>query len=292
MCDRSYLLGVCQGINKLDGLFTSDDEGIMHLLANQAGAILKNSMQYDKTIVSHHRLLRLIRIGNRMYETNDLTQMIERATAGLKEIMSADKATILLYDETKNKMFRVLEDGEFEYFELNCGIVGKVISTGEPLDVSNPNGDSSYNPVADLETSLPILCMPIRSPVTNKIVGALQSLNIKGVGSPTRGRVDIFEVEIIRLFCEQVAICVEKFIRPSAKNVVPNADLEHQTTIVQEMLKNNSGNKFTKKSDLKNIWGGGNLKSGKKESKTNVSENNESLQKKEKEEESDQEPKR
>ena len=56
------VIGVCQAINKHDGIFSPDDEGICQLLANQAGVMLKNSLQFDQNLVTHQKLIRLLKV--------------------------------------------------------------------------------------------------------------------------------------------------------------------------------------------------------------------------------------
>lgn len=232
----------------------------MHLLANQAGVMLKNSIQYDKTVLSHHRLLRLLKIGNDMYDAMELTQLIFKAENGLKEVMLAEKAVIYILDEERNQMYRPNDSGVMEYFDLNCGIIGKVISTGEVIDISDPNNHPAYNMITDLDTSLPVLCMPIRNHKTKKKVGAFQVLNIKGVGSVTNGKVDVFEIEIIRLFCEQVAGCVERFAKLSTSkfpSMLDTTAVPHQRemrpSIDSRIFSESQVNKMRTK-NIKNIW--------------------------------------
>mmetsp|Transcript_46795 Transcript_46795/g.34262 ORF Transcript_46795/g.34262 Transcript_46795/m.34262 type:complete len:137 (-) Transcript_46795:170-580(-) len=58
------VIGACQAINKLyEPRFTTDDEYIFETLALNAGIILRNSMQYDQSIIFQHKLRNLIHIG-------------------------------------------------------------------------------------------------------------------------------------------------------------------------------------------------------------------------------------
>ena len=59
---KGNITGVVQAINKYKGIFTADDEGLCVLLAQHAGVMLKNSLQYDKTIVNQTKLLRLNKV--------------------------------------------------------------------------------------------------------------------------------------------------------------------------------------------------------------------------------------
>ena len=56
------VVGVMQAINKNQGLFTADDEGLLTILANQAGLILRNSLMYDKLVLNQYKLLKLVNV--------------------------------------------------------------------------------------------------------------------------------------------------------------------------------------------------------------------------------------
>ena len=58
------VVGVMQGINKINGFFTADDEGLMTILANQAGLILRNSLMYDKLVINQYKLLKLVNVNS------------------------------------------------------------------------------------------------------------------------------------------------------------------------------------------------------------------------------------
>jgi len=49
-------------MNKIQGLFSSDDEALYQLLANQAGIVLKNSQQLEQNLLAHSKLIRLLKV--------------------------------------------------------------------------------------------------------------------------------------------------------------------------------------------------------------------------------------
>ena len=57
------VVGVMQAINKNKGLFTADDEGLLTILGNQAGLILRNSLMYDKLVLNQYKLLKLVNVN-------------------------------------------------------------------------------------------------------------------------------------------------------------------------------------------------------------------------------------
>jgi GAF domain-containing protein len=59
-----------------DPRFTSDDEYIFETLALNAGIILRNSMQYDQSIVFQHKLRNLINIGIKLSTKVEIIEML------------------------------------------------------------------------------------------------------------------------------------------------------------------------------------------------------------------------
>jgi len=56
------LIGVCCGLNKLGGLFTPDDERMFKILAKQASIMLRNSMQFDQSVLLQYRLKQMLSV--------------------------------------------------------------------------------------------------------------------------------------------------------------------------------------------------------------------------------------
>ena len=56
------VVGVVEAINKHNGIFTADDEGLLTMLATQAGLILRNSLMYDKLVLNQYKLLKLVNV--------------------------------------------------------------------------------------------------------------------------------------------------------------------------------------------------------------------------------------
>lgn len=58
----NQILGVIQAINKLYGFFTKEDEGLLAILANLAGTVLVNSLQFDEQSLFHRNLRHVLRV--------------------------------------------------------------------------------------------------------------------------------------------------------------------------------------------------------------------------------------
>lgn len=55
-------VGVIQAINKFNGYFTKDDEGLLSILANLAGIVLRNSISYDEQLLFHNSLRHILKV--------------------------------------------------------------------------------------------------------------------------------------------------------------------------------------------------------------------------------------
>lgn len=60
LCNK--IKGVIQAINKLNGYFTKDDEGLLTILANLAGIVLRNSISYDEQLLYHNSLRHILKV--------------------------------------------------------------------------------------------------------------------------------------------------------------------------------------------------------------------------------------
>lgn len=54
-----------QAINKKQGVFSSDDEGLLSILANLAGVILRNSISFDEEKLFHNNLKAVLKVKTR-----------------------------------------------------------------------------------------------------------------------------------------------------------------------------------------------------------------------------------
>jgi hypothetical protein len=94
----SNFLGVCQAINKFDGLFNSNDEGIMSILAKQAGIILTSSMTYNKTLLNLNMTKRVINIGVQCFKALSALELQRHAELYIKDMINVEKCRLWFVD--------------------------------------------------------------------------------------------------------------------------------------------------------------------------------------------------
>ena len=112
---------------------------------------------------------------------DDLLQVIVEKAA---EVMDADRATLFLYDETRNELWskttQKLEIKEIR-LPLGVGIAGTVAKTRTAINIPDTYADARFDPDFDKETGYrtrSILCLPLIGN-GDRLIGVIQVLNKK-----------------------------------------------------------------------------------------------------------------
>ena len=112
---------------------------------------------------------------------DDLLQVIVEKAA---EVMDADRATLFLYDESRNELWskttQRLEIKEIR-LPLGVGIAGHVAKTRTPINIPDAYADARFDPDFDKETGYrtrSILCLPLIGN-GDRLIGVIQVLNKK-----------------------------------------------------------------------------------------------------------------
>src|SRR5499426_3836636 len=112
---------------------------------------------------------------------DDLLQVIVQEAA---EILDADRATLFLYDESRNELWskttQRLEIKEIRV-PLGIGIAGTVAKTRKLINIPDTYADARFNPDFDKATGYrtrSILCMPLIGN-GDRLIGVIQVLNKK-----------------------------------------------------------------------------------------------------------------
>ena len=122
--------------------------------------------------------------------------------------MNVDKARIAIKHPKKDILYSVNSEGEMEYYPYGCGIAGKTFETGEPQNVTNAYSHPLYNGKIDIETSMPLLCVPIKYPGTEKTMGVIEVINsrgIQGLSALNKAKVSAFDLETIEFVAKQLS---------------------------------------------------------------------------------------
>ena len=125
-------------------------------------------------------------------------------------VMQAESAVVLLLDQEGDELvFDVTLGVDVDEVEglrvpLGQGIAGLVAASGQPMAVSNAEGDPRIAPeIVDALSYVPrsVLCVPLR--YNERIIGALEVLDKHGGTS-----FDAHDIETLGLFAKQAAVAI------------------------------------------------------------------------------------
>lgn len=201
------LIGVAQAINKQSGIFTPDDQALFELLSNHAGVLLKNSLQNETSLLMHHKIEYALEACMKLASAASIRDLALTSQQSAKQILSSEKAYLFIHND--NKIIRYTEQGE-ESFDDNIGLVGKCISERKKLNIPDAYNDPSFNFIVDIQTSMPVLCIPLNS-LNGEVMAVLEVVNSKGVhgrSSTNKAKLNQVDIGILQRFEEILRISI------------------------------------------------------------------------------------
>jgi|GEM_PF-3305708 len=179
-------LGVLLMWNKQDGAFTTHDNRLMGLFADQAALALHNAQLYqaaqqelverkraEQALLGHYRELELLNQATQAFNsTLHLNQVLATVLEGIRQLLSVIACQIWLIDpETDELVCRQAAGSGSEIVRgrrlaLGEGLVGKVASSGESQVVADIQGEECFFEEIARETGVEIrsvLCVPLRA---------------------------------------------------------------------------------------------------------------------------------
>jgi signal transduction histidine kinase len=190
-------IGVVQVLNKVDGYFTLDDEGLLNALASQAAVSIENSKLFLSVVGKNIELLEaqeqlrkkiremdvLFEIAQVSASAVELDELLRGVLARTMRAVDAEAASILLADDVTGDLhFHAAVGGEPDAIrklriKAGQGICGWVAKTGMPQVVNEVARDPRHSRhISDQVGYHPrsVLCVPLR---WDDGVGAVELLN-------------------------------------------------------------------------------------------------------------------
>ncbi|CAK76414.1 unnamed protein product (macronuclear) [Paramecium tetraurelia] len=204
--ENDKCVGVLQCVNKQSGYFTKDDEALLQIMCEFSRSVLKNAMNHDAQMLIQNKLRHLIKTGVLLQsKQNEVHTLIQQAEERLRSLMNVDFGKIIYNDMQTNKVIHINKEGKLDECDNSLGIMGNCIQSQSILAISNCYINPLFNPNIDIETNMPIICMPLK--YSNQIIGALQVVNVKGIGG-SDSKVNSIDLEMLELFCLQTTQCL------------------------------------------------------------------------------------
>ena len=165
----------------------------------------------------HKREGRLLEVTTAISEELQLRPLLLKIIEAVCEILSADRATLFLYDEAHDELWSDvalgLEESQIIRFPSSAGIAGSVFSNGKTINITDAYADRRFNQAVDKKTGYrtrTILCQQVRTKA-GKAIGVIQVLNKQaGEGEAVEEVVfDDADERNLRAFTAQAAVALE-----------------------------------------------------------------------------------
>lgn len=213
--------GIIQAVNKKPDknnvfrFFSKDDEGLLTILANIAGVTVKNSSIYNEQVVFHNSLRSILKVGIYLNTYKNQRDLGKAAEIKLCHQFNTEQSRIYFLDKTGEYVFRYDYENENKdkifKFKKGSGILSQAIIKNSIIIISSPSLETNFNALIDIEGTMPMLVVPIKCSITQKIIGCFEVINtrgIEGLSSTGQAKLNSKDYEIVDFFSSQLAQCV------------------------------------------------------------------------------------
>jgi PAS domain S-box-containing protein/putative nucleotidyltransferase with HDIG domain len=169
------LLGVLTIDRRVSRPFDEKDLQVATLFAAQAAIAIENARLYEETSRSLQELSILHGASVAATSTLDVSEIVERIVAVLRQTLDLTLLTLWLIDDDGETLKIMAGSGypadfsEITELRLGEGITGHVASTGQPINVPDARADPRY--IIASEAVRSELCVPLK--VGNRVIGVL-----------------------------------------------------------------------------------------------------------------------
>jgi phosphoserine phosphatase RsbU/P len=130
--------------------------------------------------MNNHDVQKILAVTRHLAATTELDELFGLVITNALDLLDAERASILLYDETTHELVSRVAVGEGEIrFPADRGIAGATITGGLTINVPDAYADDRFNPDVDRKTGFrtrSILSVPLTG-FDGKLVGVIQVLN-------------------------------------------------------------------------------------------------------------------
>lgn len=153
--------GILQAINKKSKheIFNTQDEGLLNILSNIAGAVLKNSLILDEYLIIYKNIINILNLSSLILISSSLKQFIQKSKQYINNHFNSQKSQLFII--YKNKL--ITYSNELQVYDEFFGIVGSSISKKKIILSNNSIDGVEYNKIIDIESTFPILTVPLKS---------------------------------------------------------------------------------------------------------------------------------
>ena len=187
-------IGVIEAMNKYNSVFTDDDQEILKILSQQASSIFKNVSSKNNNqylVITLYTVLDYsikINFVENIYEFCKLTENL------ILNIFNCLEAAIYFIKD--GKLVRFLKNNEYKFYDMNFGIIGRVIKSKEIIGYKSIMNVKEHNTLIDLTSSDGLLTFPILAKKTKDVCCVIQAPfggEINKYGKPKEASMNIIK---------------------------------------------------------------------------------------------------
>jgi hypothetical protein len=166
-------IGVIEAINKFIPPFNNDDEELIKLLSYQESNIFKNFSANNDNLHFSIKLNDIINYIISLINIKTKFEFTEKTEKALLTIFNCSNSKFYFVEDNKIIYYNN-SNKERKEFDINMGIIGKVIKIKNIYGIQSINKCIEYNILVDIDTFDGILTIPILEPKTKIIKGVAQ----------------------------------------------------------------------------------------------------------------------
>lgn len=231
---KGQMIGVIEAINKCEGKFTAADKDVLVGLANQMAVAIDNTHLYREVKREALEKNLLYEIGIKLSSSLHLDEVLKEIVLSLKKVIDFDAGGVFLVDPKKSNIESILTEGYSTgkdaqlAVKIGQGIIGRVVTTGEPVIVGDVSQDERY--------------VEVRAQTQSEIVAPL----ILGTNGPDGKVIGVFNLEsdnlqafnhrhlsLIQAFASQAAISIER--ARLHEEILVGKKIEEQLNVAREI---------------------------------------------------------
>lgn len=205
------VMGVCEAVNKHEGVFTPDDEGLLEMLALSAGAVMRSTLHNEKAVTLQQRYRDLLAVSLDLGKLHSLSDFMAAAVRCTEQLLSVSQVYFYVVRE---EALLSLRSGIEECLPL-IGLVGQCIIQGVTLNIANAYEHPDFHKQVDIETSLPVIVLPVKQK-QGRVLAVLELVNPKGVSGRSathKAKINHLDNEVLLLLHEVLLASLERLLQ-------------------------------------------------------------------------------
>jgi phosphoserine phosphatase len=175
----------------------------------------------------------ILQVARSMAATLELDTLLTQIIDSLREVLSAERASLFLYDETTNELYsKISHDLKEVRFPADRGIAGAAAQTRKTINIPDAYADARFNRDVDKQTGYRTRCLltvPLIG-LENKLVGVVQVLNKLG------GVFTGYDERLAEALAAQVGVAIQR--AQLMEHYVRKKEIEQSLRIAREIQQN------------------------------------------------------